>query len=105
MRRTLVDLADLGITVELLRRKIFGEAVAPEDFQRLRGHPLAHLRAEIFGHRRLPHEGLTALFQASGVVHHQPARLDLGSQLGKLELDRLEVSDGPTELPSLLSIG
>src|SRR5882672_2591939 len=66
--RAFVDRPDLCISVELLDRVILRIAVAPEQLDRERGHPLGDLRGEQFRHRRFFRIGLTRVFEPSRVV-------------------------------------
>ena len=56
VRGALVDLADLGISIEFLHRIILHEAIAAEQIDRERRHPFGDLRREQLAHRPLSDE-------------------------------------------------
>src|SRR5881397_1427248 len=89
--RTFVDRPDLRIAVELLHRILLGVAVAPEQLDCERRHPLSHLRAQELRHRRFFRIRLPRVLEPSGVVDHETCCLQLRRRLRELKLDALEL--------------
>src|SRR5687767_8998878 len=77
VRRAFVDLADLGVAVELLRREVLGEAGAAEDLERERRRVLGDLGGIVLRHRRLLEERLLRLLQPRRVVDEEARALEL----------------------------
>ena len=47
---------------------------------------------------------MAGVFEAGGVVSHQPRGFDVGGQAGKLKLDSLKLGDGLAELLAFLGV-
>src|ERR1700722_8610891 len=58
-----IDPADFGVAIQLLHWIILGEAYAAEDFHRLRGSVLGHLRREVLRHGRFGDVGASGIAQ------------------------------------------
>src|SRR5829696_10280434 len=96
--RALPDLQHLLIAVEPRDRVLVHEPVPPVDLERGVHDPVRQLaRVELCNSRRL-RERAPFLLQPCGLVDEVPGRLDLRRHVGELELDRLELADGLSEL-------
>src|SRR5579862_2672548 len=102
--RALVNLADFRVAVQLLDGVVLDEAVAAEEIDRERRHPLGDFGREDLAHRRFGEERQPGIAQPCGVVHHQPRALDVGRGARELVLHRLELRDRFAELPAILRV-
>ena len=84
--RPFADLADFGVARHPLNRIISGVSRAPQELDRLEGHPHGQLATEELGHRRLLRERLAPLFQPGGMVRQLPPGIDIRSHVRKPEL-------------------
>ena len=76
----------------------------PVDLDRGIGRPHGDGRCLELGHRRVPGERLSPVFEPGGLVDEEPRRLQLRDDVGEEELDRLEVGDRPAELTALARV-
>ena len=104
LARPFADRAELHVAVELLDRKVLDEAVPAVDLHRpvRRAHgDLARVELGLRGH---PGRALAAVPRLRRALREKPRRVDLRGHLGDVELDRLELGDGPAELAPLLRV-
>ena len=74
------------------------------DLHGLRRRPGRHAAGLELGHRRLLLERLAGVAQVRGAVGEPARRLELGGDVGQLELHRLELRDRLPELHALLGV-
>src|SRR6202012_5495364 len=98
----LADPQQRRVPVQPLDLVLLGVAVAAMDPQRLLDTEAPGLRREQLRHPRLDIRALARVLQARRAPGQQPRRLDLGSHVGELELNRLVLSDRLSKAPSLL---
>src|SRR5690606_30730606 len=107
-RRAFVNFGDLGVAHQLLDAEVPDVPVPTVDLHRLHSGAHGRLAGQQLGHGDLlgvPPAGAPALVvQDGGPVDHQACSLNLGGHVGQLELDGLEVGDGPAELLALLGV-
>ena len=96
--RPLADLEHLGVAVEAGHRRLEHVAEAAVDLDRLRRRPGRHPARLELRHGRLLLEGLARVAQRGGAVGEPAGRLELGGDVGQLELHRLELRDRLPEL-------
>src|ERR1700727_1386859 len=89
LRRALADQQQRRVPVQPLDLVLLGVAVAAMDPQRLLDTEAPGLRREQLRHPRLDIRALARVLQARRSPGQQPRRLDLGSHVGELELNRL----------------
>src|SRR3712207_4003004 len=101
----LADLVDLDLPPVARHRATLHEPLAAVDLDRLVGGPLRSLRSEDLGHARLAREGASPVLQPRGFEDEVAGELYLHGHVGELELDGLELRDGPAELAPLPRAG
>src|SRR5438105_14313674 len=104
LRRSLSDLADLGVPHHALDRIVLRVAVAAVYLDRLDGGAHRQLGTEQLGHRRLFREWATILSQPSRMKHEMLSRFDLGGDVRELKLDPLKARDRLAELLSRIGV-
>ena len=97
----LADLEHLGVAVEAGDRRLEHVPEAAVDLDGLRRRPGRHAAGLQLGHRRLLLERLAGVAQGGGAVGEPPRRLELGGDVGQLELHGLELRDRLPELHPL----
>ena len=95
------DLEHLRIAVEAGHRRLEHVAEAAVDLDGLRCRRYREATGLQLRHRRFLEEGLPGVAQVRGAIREPPCRLELGRDVGELELDRLELRDGLAELHAL----
>ena len=101
---TLVDLGNLGITHHALNRIFTGVTVTTVELDGLGRHFHSGL-----GSKELCHSGIGAVGQVhvllpGGTAHQQTGSLNLGLEVGPLELGVLELGDSTAKLLALLGV-
>ena len=95
------DLEHLRVAVEAGHRRLEHVAEAAVDLDGLRRRRYRETTRFQLRHRRFLEEGLTGVAQVRGAVREPARRLQLGGDVGELELHRLELRDRLTELHAL----
>src|SRR6185437_6518902 len=96
--RSLTDFADLGVAHHAFHRIFLRISVATVDLDGFRGRTHRHFRAEELCHRRFLRERVPVLREPRRMIDEVTPRLELRCDVGKLELDALELRDRLAEL-------
>src|SRR5262249_56659051 len=102
---TLINRANFGVPIELLRGVLLRVPVAAKELEGLASDPVGDLGAEELRHRGFLDELRAGILEARRVVHHESGGFELHPHLGQLELHALKIGDRLAELLSFLGIG
>ena len=101
----LPDLVDLHLAPVAGDVAPFDKAGPAVDLQGLIGRALGRFRGEDLGHAGLAGVGTPLVSQPGRLEHHGAGQLDLHGHVRQLELDGLELGDGPPELAPAPGVG
>lgn len=91
---TLVDLEDLGVTVQLLDRVLCVETSTAKDLDGIASRLDSDIRGKSLGDRSLPGVAVAVILEPTSLPDHGAGSLNTNGHIGDHELDSLVVDDG-----------
>src|ERR1700729_2517606 len=98
------DGTELDVAIELLSRIILDETIAAEELDSLVADAHGDFAGEELGHGRLTGDLAAGILENSSALGEKACGIQLGSHVGELPLDALELGDGFAELPAFLDV-